>query len=540
MKILGGIIVAWICSVAGATSNLNYDIGPEVDDGIDYDRLKIAVQDDQSIRSLEQTLALVPKPFFDKYVLLYRSRSLQGSSYLKPRAVVFGRSARFVFAFNGDEKHDGYNTLEIIQFRQATNRFEFHEITFESGKLPRFSDPNPKKCLECHQSPLRQNVDMRPNWEPYNFWPGVYASVDETIEPVLKIGYENYKSGRSQYLPAPLNVFQAQDLVLIDEQSKEKLYLNEFETKIKPSHPRYRFLPDYNLRNPLSLTKILITLNFRRIWRLIKEELGDVDYAIYKPAVAGLSSSGDQNFDGTDHRCGKLYLPDSVKEKMHVTWNKLFPDKSYTEPQSLYAGPGRFPLAVGLEWLFETRGIDTSDWSLDFKTGGRFSFDGDRFTSPNDSAIHLRDALNLADPELGKLSCDKLKELSLKNFTALESSGELDKRLHATLYEPKLPQTPLINRCIRCHVGNDDLSAPRIPFDNFTELAKRLPEPKYLQGSLLAEIRFRTSDHAPRDMQMPPAGRLDSKLRDEFIQTLEGLVAPPSLEIKKSFGAIKL
>ncbi|MBY0384495.1 hypothetical protein K2X05_04985, partial [bacterium] len=84
-------------------------------------------------------MGLVPQEFFQNYVLMYRSRSLQDASYLMPRAIVFGRSAKFIMAFNGHEKQKGYNNLEIIQYREKTQRWEFREITFSQYKPPVFS-----------------------------------------------------------------------------------------------------------------------------------------------------------------------------------------------------------------------------------------------------------------------------------------------------------------------------------------------------------------------------------------------------------------
>ncbi len=499
-------------------------------DGIDYDSLveKITAG---GAKTLEQTLALIPSEFYANYVLMYRSRSLQDANPRYPRAIVFGRSARFIMAFNGDDRQKGYNNLEIIQFRDKTYRWEFREITFVEGQAPRFSEPNPAKCLECHQNPSRQTVDPRPNWEPYNFWPGAYASVDDKIKPVLKPDYEKYINGDTTYLYGTLQKFLPQDLFLIDEQAAEQENLEKFETRIKPNHQRYKHLGPFNSKSPLSFTKSTVMLNMQRVLRLVREELGDL-FDVYKYSLLGIGDAvSPQSSHALKFACGDLYMPTAVHAKHlgRALEMKSIPEKKYLRPTPSYGW--RHGVAAGLDILLKPLGIITEDLSMDFKTDGRFSFD-DRFTSPHSASTHLREAAMIvyADDAAIQMDCKQLKEAAEKTLTNFDNNGGVDQSLRqAQTSQEMQPKRPLISRCISCHVNFEDGGlAPSIPFDDFTRLKPLLSENKYPRGTLFQEILFRTSDHAPLRVQMPPAGQVDRSQRDDFIVALEKLLTSDS------------
>jgi hypothetical protein len=502
------------------TSNVNYE------DGINYDSL-VEKMKSTNVKTLESTLALVPKEFYDNYVLIYRSRSLQDASPLFPRAIVFGRSSKFIMAYNGHKKQKGYNNLEIIQFRDKGFRWEFREITFNEGKVPTFSEPNPKKCLECHQSPKRTDVDPRPNWEPYNFWPGAYASVDDELEPVLKRDIENYENKKISYMSGVLNRFLPQDKILIEEQSHEKSNLEKFETQVKPTHERYKFLSSFNSRGPLNLTKSTVILNMRRVLRIVRKELGEL-FHVYKYSLLGLGdTSATTNSNMLKYACGELYMSPSAHKK-HLAYTlkrRTLKEKEYIKPDPAYGF--RHGFAAGIDILLMPLGIQTDDLSMDFHTDGRFSFQ-DRFTSPHDSAEHFREAAMLVyadDPSI-TMKCEELETAAEKSLSEFESKGGLDKALLRSEedIEKKIGR-PLIQRCISCHVNYEDGGqAPMIPFDDFSKLKPLLSGKKYLRGNLFDEILFRTSDHAPLNQLMPPAGRVDRRLRDDFINSIEELM----------------
>lgn len=507
-------------------SDKTYEPRLNHDDGIHFESFIQNIKD-HNVTTLEQALALVPETFYNNYVLMYRSRSLQDASPIYPRAILFGRTAKFIMAFNGHEEQKGFNNLEMIQYREATNKWEFRELTFFKDKAPVVSEANPKKCLECHQSPKRQNIDPRPNWEPYNFWPGAYASVDDTLDPVLKKPYQDFVSGEKNYLIGTLARFLPQDFILVEEQSHELENLRHFFSTLKSSHPRYQFLKEFNKRDPLHLTKATVALNMRRVARLIKEELGESLFSIYKYAVIGIAHVKTyQNSNQLRFACNELYLPPSLLDRHlnKVRLHKSIPEQAYRRTHQGASWDLSFEAATDI--LMTPFGINTDDWSMDFKTDGRFSV-LDRFSSPHHSQTQFRDALEsvyAGDPAL-QMPCAAIKEESLRSLSLEENVSVIAEAMSRSQdISLSTPQRPLIQRCISCHVHETySEQAPFIPFDDFSRLKPLLDEAKYSRGTLYQEILYRISDHVPLKDQMPPSGGVDREQRDTLIEQLSNL-----------------
>jgi hypothetical protein len=202
---------------------------------------------------------------------------------------------------------------------------------------------------------------------------------------------------------------------------------------------------------------------------------------------------------------------------------KPMAEKEYLRPEK--SSLWKYGFAAGLDTIFLPLGINTNDWSMDFRTDGRFAAQ-DRFTSPHDSRSHFRVAMEgvYSQDEAIHMDCKQLKAASEKALSEFNSSGALDRRLQNPVSVVVQNQKPLIQRCISCHVNSEDGGqAPSIPFDNLTKLKPLLHQGKYRRGTLFDEILFRTGDHAPLRDQMPPAGLVDRKLRDEFIESLRAL-----------------
>jgi hypothetical protein len=67
---------------------------------------------------------------------------------------------------------DSSRVLETFTFQPDTLSFVLREVTLaQNGQAPLISEPNPERCLGCH------NRDPRPIVETYNFWPGWIGSV---------------------------------------------------------------------------------------------------------------------------------------------------------------------------------------------------------------------------------------------------------------------------------------------------------------------------------------------------------------------------
>jgi hypothetical protein len=174
--------------------------------------------------------------------------------------------------------------------------------------------------------------------------------------------------------------------------------------------------------------------------------------------------------------------------------------------------------------LFEPFYFNTDDWSMDFKTDGRFAF-ASRFGTPGRPHYELMLAINSLSPAMAKISCrDPEFVKSLDKYNNLQRAIQLqEKRSGYKERLEKLKSAPLINRCISCHSSPSSRDVPQIPFENPSALKERLLETKYKQGTLLAEIIYRTGAHANSDEQMPPRGVPTEKQRDDLISYLKAL-----------------
>ena len=155
------------------------------------------------VNSVEGLLAALPRDLLIHYSLVFSSRSLQDASFENPRAVLFGSDAQFILTFNGDPSQHGFDAVETMEFDAHANRFIFREITFspdEAQPTVKISDPNPARCVACHDRPAR------PIWDVPPAWPGVYG--------------ERYGAGLSALELKGLRRFLA----------------------AQASHPRYRYL----------------------------------------------------------------------------------------------------------------------------------------------------------------------------------------------------------------------------------------------------------------------------------------------------------
>ena len=156
---------------------------------------------------IEELLPLLPSEYRSRHVLVYASRSLQSASATFPRVILFGFDARFIIAFSGDPNRPGYELLETIEFDDQEKIFQFRSITFpseisakESRIHPYPSEKNPLLCANCHRE------ELRPNWDTYSAWPGVYGSHNDVYPGPenrdYKIFQENIfrKIGRYRHL----------------------------------------------------------------------------------------------------------------------------------------------------------------------------------------------------------------------------------------------------------------------------------------------------------------------------------------------------
>jgi hypothetical protein len=156
------------------------------------------------VSRMDEAISLLPEDLLSNYALAYAGQAAQGSSFALPKAILFGEDARFVLSFNGSDRQAGGNQFEILQFDDASSRFELHAVVFplkrdSAGRIVR-GRKNPSDCIQCH------DVDPRAIWSEYGRWTGMYGTgeserlTDEEEAGFLDYSRKNGASARYRHL----------------------------------------------------------------------------------------------------------------------------------------------------------------------------------------------------------------------------------------------------------------------------------------------------------------------------------------------------
>jgi hypothetical protein len=446
----------------------------------------------QHVGSVEELLAALPEDLRSHYSLVFSSRSLQDASFENPRAVLFGSNAELILTFNGDPSQHGFEAVETMEFDTHANRFIFREITFSPDKTrpaARISDPNPARCVACHDHPAR------PIWDVPPAWPGVYG--------------ERYGAGLSNMELRGVRRFLA----------------------TQATHPRYRYLlgaaaladrdtyvsgsrASYNgitVEPPNArLSAQLATLNVRSILSELASQPG---FAAHLNVL--LASAGSN--------CGAVadFYPPSLQSAIAVDYKSYSKasaaaDRSQRSAKTLrlvgrqnpYLGLASPAELTELRYVAERAlNVSTRHWTLAFERG---SYD----MSAPAGTLTLEQALFAwlarTDPELRTVAAyrtfnaDDAYCQHLKRASQLSIAAWLEKH---TEFAP-VPGAPhnaapehhgsgsmpaLLQQCAACHGSG---IAPALPFSDPATLAPQLLDGNYPHGRLLDEILFRLTPEA--------------------------------------------
>jgi mono/diheme cytochrome c family protein len=469
---------------------------------------------DRNIRSIEDLLPLLPADLRSRYVLMFRSRSLHGSSYAHPRAILFDPEARLVISFNGDASQAGFGALETMEFDDAGKSFRFHEITFPADAggdgHARFSQPNPEPCLKCHGDP------PRPVWDTHPGWPGAYG--------------ERYGAA----LTAP-------------ERSGLQQFLRE-----QPDHPRYRWLLEIDRFASPETFRPAARTRYEGTERLPPNaELGAALGRLNFEAIVHQLEAQPQ-FDahkyalmaalGTD--CGRLdaFFPDAQRDGIDKGLDRFAAASAHANAAQVRlkrlravggADPGAYAKIDGVEsidrfrYVVETRfGLSTSQWTTALEKGSY-----DFAWSPSaaaEMASYLRKRLAQTDPQTRDLADFRTFSggdpycayLVRRSRAALAADGAAAGR-SATVPASGLARTQaLLDQCAGCHLSG---VGPRLPFDHPPELAALLRSGRFTHGTLMDEIRWRLAPQAGAG-RMPLGTNISDEERDALLQYFGGVL----------------
>jgi mono/diheme cytochrome c family protein len=449
---------------------------------------------DRSPRSIEELLPSLPADLRSRYVLMFRSRSLHGASFSRPRAILFSRDARFVVSFNGEPGLAGFRALETMQFDETAQAFEFREIEFpdpaDRQGPPRISEPNPARCIRCHGEPAR------PIWDTHPVWPGAYG--------------ESFAAGLT---------------------SPERDGLRDF-LRDQPTHPRYRHLlridrfanletfrptareryeGEERLPPNGELGEALGRLNFRAIVHQLESS---PQYDAYRYVLLAALGSDCGNLDA--------FFPANRRSGMQPALEEFSAESGQANAEqarvkvlrSVRAGDaeaGRYAAAGDIESLDRFRfvveysmGVSTTQWTTALEKG---SYD---FTwSPSaltEMTSYLRRRIAQADPEVAVLAdlrafnqrdayCAHLRLRSRASLASLPRANGTAEPLAPDKARPTGTDVAkaMLGRCAGCHAGG---VGPALPFDREAELTERLRSGPFPHGTLLDEIRWRLAAEA--------------------------------------------
>jgi hypothetical protein len=337
-------------------------------------------------------------------------------------------------------------------------------------------------------------VDPRPNWEPYKIWPGAYFGTGGTANSL-----RNAMAGKTIF-PQDEDVFK--------QQEGEAAAYSRFRKEILPGHARYSQLGDVFVDAVAGLSQQLTILDFMRVGRIISSDTEL--YPLYREIFNGISRCESPSY----------YESPALKWLFFDFQTPAFYD--YIGAPAAAWGPLGTTSNI-LTKFFEPLGVDTSDWSMDFGTGGRFS-DFERFGTPKFTRAVFNFGWNMSVPDAGDYlsrSCDDLYAEGLKKIDTAYTDGTFEK-IRAARLKPPATGPDILARCVKCHVDPIE-GIPALPFDNLQALTAKLPQPFSKRGTFLDEITYRTSDMALQDEQMPRNRRLTFSERETFLAYLKTL-----------------
>jgi len=350
-----------------------------IESPVTFERIAATLQACRIVR-IESLLPLLPANFRSRYVLVYASRSLQGATPRHPRVIMFGLDARFILAFSGSPESKGYDLIETIEFDDRAKKFNFRSIEFpsertntvteESALSPRISERNPSLCMSCHRQ------ELRPNWDSYAGWPGVYGSTDDTLPAAEKEQYQNFqnnvfmKEGRYRYFEDPGKYPEGSGYIDYYKRNRPNLQFNLLISRLssqanaralkenKQLHKfRYAMLAAVNCPDDFSNAQTLQELAPPAVADALTQSIPVND----KLVVEGVMKSYALR---EERQCNILK---SLGGKAPVThWECTFPDKElgYTAATSR------------LKSVMETAGVAFPEWSTEFGSRNHVFFAG--------------------------------------------------------------------------------------------------------------------------------------------------------------------
>jgi hypothetical protein len=291
------------------------------------------------VTTVDDAIPLLGPEMLSSFTFMYSSRSIQGALPAAPRAVVFGKDAKFIVSFNGDPSLAGNKRLEIIEFNDVDSRFEFKTLSEANGKL--VSDETQSNCFGCHG--MGNGQDLKPVWDIYPVWRGAYGSQDDDLHSAKAF---NELSDYVSFLKTAATHPRYGKLIFDFNRSPVSPYGNDLSTRTLDDRP--------NLR----LSTLLHRLQAKRVAREL------IEMNVAAPSLRSLLSCTGFEID--------LALKAEIEKRIHAYVLKAFKDETLaTEISQLHAEESTI-----LSQIATPLGYPLHDWTLTLEKNANVLNDG--------------------------------------------------------------------------------------------------------------------------------------------------------------------
>lgn len=169
--ISAGLVAACGSDSAPAGSSESAATAPELPVTLDT-QLLLRELTARGVRSKSEALALLPRAFKQRFVLVTNTGAIGMASRARPRVVHFTEDAKLLIATSGHSIDEDItaNSLEILEHDDATNAYRTHTLEIDPVTGPHLIE-NDARCVSCHGEAGKG----RAIWGSYPSWPAAYG-----------------------------------------------------------------------------------------------------------------------------------------------------------------------------------------------------------------------------------------------------------------------------------------------------------------------------------------------------------------------------
>ncbi len=497
-----------------------------------YEELKSLIEHNQ-IKKIEDLIPLLPAPLRRKFVLLYKSRSIQSGSNLNPRVILYGDDAKLIITFNGSPEQRGFNKLEIMQFRDDSFKFDFKEIDFSEAELGNVVfNEKPTSCVKCH------GENGKPIWDSYASWPGAYGSVDDNLikDSTEKTNFLRFRELAKQHP-------RYKNLEVLAPKAKEKFLSPNGSQFVRwadwlpPEGKTHQMAPyrgqineprsldrPYYFRPNLLFGMTLDELMARRLYQLM---LDAGSYSRNPFTLLYLSSSCDVNLFSAKERLPEFPV-DHEQISRIVSYQSEMKAVRADAPEGSYPGIKLYekiisgnafesasPQLMGdIFRMASVSSVPLFEWTSGLEKNNFFV----SVTLPT-YIYYLGQDLKFSlksNENCGQLKSKALQELKSTDFTGFKYE----------MLSPKANRSAqhLLNNCMQCHSKSENIG-PVIAFDRPDILKSQLNQPYSTHGTLKDDISYRLTTKSSD--RMPLNEFLTEKEKKDLLDYIEALSKEP-------------